>query len=327
MLIVKIIDASVASAFILSSILLYLCLKTLHLQSDQIWFDKRGPILLWLFLSASGIDTIVVFPLLILGQSRIIILSQEILNIVVVLFLFIGLFVENVLICRLFLQFINIRRAQESDDWRFAIDPKYKTSWVLKYYYIIGNPAKLLGLNLLFWCGDLIVCLVIVFIDNGSFGDSFDHRFGFLFVTILVLCLLQFFLFSCFAWNLNKSVNFDVNMDSLFIWKEFQLLFIVVMTIGTIGMGTALILSSISEISQTFDIKAMTLMPLCIVFMCSWYVQTIWVNKKNIKANINFKGMNIRNDSDSNEEQVDANSTTKSKKHINFAQTLQSSHS
>ena len=53
---------------------------------------------------------------------------------------------------RILLQLINNLRAQYCDDWKWQLNPIYM-AWVLKYYYILGNPTRLLSIV-------LILCIV-----------------------------------------------------------------------------------------------------------------------------------------------------------------------
>ena len=119
-------------------------------------------------------------------------------------------------------------------------------------------------------------------------------------------------------------------MDSLFIYKEFKLLFIIVM-ISSFSMSISLISLTIIDIPQNikhksifFDIQTMTLMPLCIVFTVVWYLQTVWVNNQNTKA-IRIHKMNTKNNFLSANVKNNYNSKQVTRISVNFVETLQSS--
>ena len=123
----------------ISGVLWYKAAWILHKSSTRIWFEKRGVILLWSFLFVTGIDCVLLQPLLIIFDSGLVDVPLWINNLCILIYWNIGMFVEAILVVRIILQFINVRRAELSDNWRFAVNPDYLSNWVIKYYHIFGQ--------------------------------------------------------------------------------------------------------------------------------------------------------------------------------------------
>ena len=235
----EILDDCIAISLVCSSIMLFIAARCLYINSSQIWFRKRGLILLWSYLIASGIATILIPPLIIcvdtltqpstLGfninftkDDTTLTILTRIKNILLFIWFFSALFVQTILVIRIILQFVNVRRAQTSDDWKHCIDPNYeiKFSWILKYYYILGNPNYLFVINISYWMVEVIAGLIVVYANNGTFL-TFPDRFGIFLITVSLFCNIQYCFAVYFVWNLRKCIDFD----GLFIWKEFKILF------------------------------------------------------------------------------------------------------
>lgn len=168
---------------ILSVMFWLYCMKVLtrHPLRKE-YFQKRGPILLEAYLWLSGVTIIIVIPLcytpcrygFLNSLCSETLLSGIYWYSTMTLVMLSGSESLSIFVLRILLQFMNIRRAQDSDDWKHQIDPNY-TSFALKYYHILGNPKKLLLMNevlMLIQMAVSIVIIILIGFKDGKYSDA-----------------------------------------------------------------------------------------------------------------------------------------------------------
>ena len=175
----------------------------------------------------SGIATIIIQPILIFIETDLIKFSNQqtrtiFRNLLIYFWIVIAKYVQTLLVTRIILIFANIRRAQQSDhNWKSIIDPNYKNqtneyqepSWIIKYFYIVGNPTYLLCIFTIYWLFEIICGLFVIFFNQGSFITFLD-RFLMFFIVAAITGDLQLCIGGYFVYNIRKSLSYD----NLYIW-------------------------------------------------------------------------------------------------------------
>ena len=296
--------------FFSTIIILLYSMSVLYRHSSEIWFEKRARILIWSHLLISGFTTIILQPMTIFGETNLIPIDLKTImifqNILTFCWFYLCKYSVAMLIQRTILIFVNVERAKQSDhDWKSAIDPNYdsdhdynsdttqkkmykiyknQSSWVLKYFYILGNQRYLLLFFTLYCLFEIICGFIVVLIDNGTFGDEFLRRFGIFFIVNGILGTVQVSICGYFVYKVSKSLLSHVStFDSLFIAKELKLNFwsmFVAILISIIGMILAFTQFD-DPSNRRRHVHIATTVPISVYFAFSWYLSTVWVHNKN----------------------------------------------
>lgn len=259
----------------------------------------------------SGIATIIIQPILIFIETDLIKFSNQqtrtiFRNLLIYFWIVIAKYVQTLLVTRIILIFANIRRAQQSDhNWKSIIDPNYKNqtneyqepSWIIKYFYIVGNPTYLLCIFTIYWLFEIICGLFVIFFNQGSFITFLD-RFLMFFIVAAITGDLQLCIGGYFVYNIRKSLSYD----NLYIWKELKLLFTFInidLTVTVIGLVIVIVFVDGLEFHAWRQEHIIALLPSSVFFIYSWYLSTVWVNKQNRNTKRN-KNKNKDRDSEIN---------------------------
>lgn len=268
-------------AIVTLSCMLFLlhCFRLLQLKSCELYFAKRGPILLRSFLMVSGLNQTIVVPCGIIIYS---ILSYKKNNWYYLQYYssyFLSSLSMCILLLRLLLQFINIRRAEEASDWKKQLDPNYN-NWILEYYHILGNPKTLLRCALILTLIQIIGAIVIICLLGIPYDETkFSQVYSIITLYVTSIWFLQVILVLYLTHKLKQFV------DYWNIRKEFKLLF----TFLIIVLVTGVITRSLNRNKNSYiriGSSTWTIINIVIRFfwnVSAWYISIIWVYKSNEK--------------------------------------------
>ena len=267
----------VRACFVTSMAFVFIpCVITLNKHCHEIYFRKRGLVLVKSYLYISGLNQIIFLP-----TRAILYIWDNNLGSLFYIFYFCALFGStismSILIARVLLQWVNIRRSEDSCNWKHQIDPNYKNiSWVLRYYHIIGNPTQLLFILLSLVLLEAILIIYFVITVGLPYNKvAFKMVQSFANSVLFVTWILRFIvLFLCFH-KLKRFIDYYYIRDEL---KYMTIVLILCMTIGLIGVFIGkfiLIDHEWSELSST------PIYTNSIWQASSWYLSTIWVKKIN----------------------------------------------
>ena len=262
-------------------IVLIPCILTLEKNCKQIYFHKRGLSLLRAYLYISGFNQVILSPLRAATHAW----SESYFGGFNYIFYYCALFGStismSILIARVLLQWVNIRRAEDSCDWKSQIDPDYKNiSWVLKYYHIIGNPTKLLCILLFMTFIEAIITVIIVLLFGLPYNkDNFQTAYYYINLCLFGFWILRFIvLLLCFR-KLKKFIDYYHIRDEL---KYMTIVLLSCMCIGMIGIY----LGSLMDWHHSSSVTTFTN---SIWQASSWYLSTIWVKKRNAGSNLSIR--------------------------------------
>ena len=181
----------------------------------------------------------------------------------------------EIIVLRMFLQFVNTRRSEESSEWKKQLNPNY-TTWVLKYYYILGNSSALLVFSFITTMIEVTITVFIVILYGFPFNEQNFNTVYHIVINISVAVWVCRFalIFLCVC----KMGNF---VDYWDIRKEFKYLLIMLAIFMGLGMTVVTVAKHYGFIQSTF-----TYITSGAWTIYSWYITTIWVIKRN-KAKLN----------------------------------------
>ena len=189
---------AILASLTFSSVIFWLyCAVILQKNGHKAYFTKRGLILTKSYLWMSGCIVIIIVPLLNLfyifiqppceqNDAYIGRYNQTYSNTEIIVYVSTRYFLsfsiilgrgttQTILSSRIVLQFMNIRRVEDSFSWKTKINPNYqKTSFVSKYFHILGNPKRLFIICLLISLIEIVACLVIIFITFKKINFDYD---------------------------------------------------------------------------------------------------------------------------------------------------------
>ena len=300
----------VAITLTFTSIFVVYCFIHLRKEANEPYFRKRGVPLLYAYLIISGINQVIILPLnILIAISVKKIQGWYYINYLLAFYaantryifalpfffalnyhtvtklnqLTLNLHIRpqqktkckqkysiEIIILRIFLQFVNIRRSEESSEWKKQLNPNHNT-WVLKYYHIVGNSKALLIFSIITTMIEIVISVFIVIL----YGFPVDEQ-HFNSVNQKVTNIAVAVWFARFVVVLICICKLGKFVDYWDIRKEFKYLSIVLLSCITVGM-IALKLSHHNgfEASSVFPIITSSVWS-----VCSWYISTIWVTTR-----------------------------------------------
>lgn len=245
------------------------CVMLIIRNSKKQYFIKRGIILLKSYLYLSGINVIFFIPLSLISH----IFSQYFNKLInnSLLFTIFWVFKTHILILiayqsvaiiflRIFLQYINVRRIQDSTKIKWnqinLKNTRNNHNWIIKYYYIFGNPKKLFFLSLIITLFEIIIILFIVIFVSFPYSDinfslsisyviTFLSLFWFIFFIFLIYCILKLKNFIDY-WEIRNELKYlcynayicTIIVIFLLLFSYLFNFYIAVMLSGMYGIAT-----------------------------------------------------------------------------------------
>lgn len=285
-------------------IVLIPCCLVLEKNRGELYFRKRGLTLLRSYLYVSGFNQIILLPLRAAATSW----SESHLGGFFYIFYYSAVFCStialSILICRVLLQWVNIRRSEDSCDWKHQIDPDYRNiSWVLRYYHIIGNPTNLLYILLCLIFIEVVFAIFIILTVGLPYNqENFQIANYYINIILFGAWIVRFIvLLLCFR-------KLKMFMDYYYIRDELKCMAIVLLSCMCVGMIGIYLGPSIRWKHST----SVTTFTNTIWQTSSWYLSTIWVKKKNDDKNSDAKKTRFRSESSTATE----NETAKKEKRL-----------
>ena len=267
----------------------YVCYKFNQYQT-KLYFQKRSVPFIKTFLALSGVDVCVMIP----GSLLLRFADPSVPGIVLaqIIFRLAGSTLINgaaiIIISRYFLRFVNIRRCQDMENimWKQKINKNYKAnkdSWILKYYYIFGNPNKLFNVTLIIWIIETIVSIIMVFVIGSIFDDlttneGVDTAFSRWYMTLTSAWIFKVILLGYCIYHTKGFI------DHWHLGREFKYLFasflIDVMFLTLTTNTIARILGDVGHANQIGGV--------CIgIWLVScWFINILWVIYVNEKSTL-----------------------------------------
>ena len=263
------------------------CLWYLYHHWNEQWFAKRGVFLLVIFIGISGFHTILVNPLLLLCETNRISLNKQIQHILSFCWFNLCTAAASVVAIRILLQFVNIKRNQESktEYWKYQLNPEYKQSLIIKYYYIFGNPYYVTLFIFFIWFCEVSMGLIVMLTNNGSFSHDYKQRYFVFFEILVSIWIIKIIAVGYCVYKIRKD-----SQDYWFIWSEFKIIFWSMIITTIVCIIGYLIQMIILSYQFTFT-QQVTRCAVCFWSVYMWYIMTFWVHCQNIKqiATINQK--------------------------------------
>lgn len=197
-------------------------------------------------------------------------LSDFIHTVVFLLWFYFAMASVSSFFARILLQLINNLRAQYSDDWKWQLNPMYM-KWVIKYYYILGNPSRLLTILSSLWITTVIITTFILYSTRS---------YEIFFICVSGIYTTKFAIILYLAKYVNRK---DTILNSWYIWREFK--YVAIYSNLTIAF---IIIEFVVEFI-VFEFEAteyaliFTMMTGIVGSVINWYLITFWV--QNIHAN------------------------------------------
>ena len=255
------------------------CMVIFRRNKEKNYFKKRGVVLLQAYLWLSGMNILVFFPL---GN-----IASEWNSLNAHDHIWGGIFWYSttsisfmlsdqycsIFILRIILQFVNIRRAEDSDDWKKQIDPNY-TSFALKYYHILGNQYKLFAISIFIGIIELIFIAINIIINGMPYSrENYNKTY-----TIVLTFMFVVWIFKS-GIGIYCGIKMRHFIDDYGIYYEFKYLIIAIIVGSVIEILVVVVGFILGYGFRTVFIS----FTYCHVgwVICSWYLTIILVHEMN----------------------------------------------